>query len=395
MIPKRLDDITEAELQSLVDNSVEESRTIEYKSQLPGNSDGDKKEFLADVSAFANTAGGDLIYGIAEDKDNKPVSLDGLEIENIDKTIRRLEDIIIHGLEPRIPLPEFKLVSLANSKQVLIIRINKSWNSPHRVSFQHYDKFYGRGANRKYLLSVDELRTAFNLSELTSERMKNFRVNRITNIIAGDTPVQLYIDKSPIISLHLIPVTSFNFSHIYDLNKVDSYKELLLTISSENSRQCKYNMDGLLYYNVIGNQAYSYVQFLRNGIIESVWKQLNLSKESENLLDSNRIELELIKVLSSYLNFLKKIETEPPIFIFLTIMGVKEHYIFVSRQYHLFKKFQDNIDRDILWIPEVIIDNYEVEASKILKPCFDLMWNAGGFKGSLNYNELGEWKPQR
>jgi hypothetical protein len=43
----------------LVDNQVSEHKTIEYKEALLGNADGDKKEFLADVSSFANESGGD------------------------------------------------------------------------------------------------------------------------------------------------------------------------------------------------------------------------------------------------------------------------------------------------------------------------------------------------
>jgi len=66
MISKRLEDIGEVELDSLIANGVPEGKTIEYKKVLPGNFDGDKKEFLADVSSFANTAGGDLIFGIDE-----------------------------------------------------------------------------------------------------------------------------------------------------------------------------------------------------------------------------------------------------------------------------------------------------------------------------------------
>jgi predicted HTH transcriptional regulator len=67
MIPKPLAEITESDLLGLITNGIAESRTLDYKRSLPGNSDADKKEFLADVSSFANTAGGDLVFGIDED----------------------------------------------------------------------------------------------------------------------------------------------------------------------------------------------------------------------------------------------------------------------------------------------------------------------------------------
>src|SRR5258708_28643064 len=66
VLNKSLESIQESDLQALVDNQVTERKTTEYKEALPGNADGDKKEFLADVSSFANASGGDLIYGIKE-----------------------------------------------------------------------------------------------------------------------------------------------------------------------------------------------------------------------------------------------------------------------------------------------------------------------------------------
>ena len=71
---KPLDEITEADLQYYIDEEIVETKTIEYKEKLPGKIDKDKnkkedknkdkKEFLGDVSSFANAAGGHIIYGI-------------------------------------------------------------------------------------------------------------------------------------------------------------------------------------------------------------------------------------------------------------------------------------------------------------------------------------------
>ncbi len=64
MIPKPLDKIEKPDIDALVANAVSERRTIEYKLVLPENADSNKKEFLADVSSFANAAGGDLLFGV-------------------------------------------------------------------------------------------------------------------------------------------------------------------------------------------------------------------------------------------------------------------------------------------------------------------------------------------
>ena len=76
---KPLESLEKSDLQSLVENQVPEGKTIDYKQALPGNSDSDKREFLADVSSFANAVGGNLIYGIKEES-GVPVEVSGLNI---------------------------------------------------------------------------------------------------------------------------------------------------------------------------------------------------------------------------------------------------------------------------------------------------------------------------
>ncbi len=112
---KQLTEITEADLHDLVQNATAEGREIEYKVQLPGNGEGEKREFLYDVSSFANCIGGDLIFGIAA-KRGVPSSLPGIVTADIDATKLRLENLIRDVIQPRItPGVTIHPVSLANS----------------------------------------------------------------------------------------------------------------------------------------------------------------------------------------------------------------------------------------------------------------------------------------
>src|SRR3989338_11694537 len=99
MINKHLDKIDLNDLEQLRNNAVLEGKTIEYKKLLPTNSDADRKEFLADISSFANASGGDLIFGIPE-KNGSPKSIDGVEIESVDGEGRKNKNIIPDGIEP-------------------------------------------------------------------------------------------------------------------------------------------------------------------------------------------------------------------------------------------------------------------------------------------------------
>jgi len=43
-------------------------------------------------------------------------------------------------------------------------------------------------------------------------------------------------------------------------------------------------------------------------------------------------------------------------------------------------------------LPEVTIENYDEPPEKILKPCFDSIWNACGLSRDYHYDENGNWK---
>ena len=392
MIGKSTDKITEEDLQSLIDNSVLESKTIEYKQSLPGNSDSDKKEFLADISSFANASGGDLIYGILEDRNTGiPKRLEGLAIDNVDREILRLDSMIRDGIEPRIIGIAIEPVNLSNSKIALIFRIPKSWISPHRVSFKGRGQgtFYLRSANGKSPMDVGELRIAFNLSETITERIRRFREDRISNIFANETPVP-FCDTAKIV-LHLIPIISFNPAQSYDIDKIASNPGKMMPMSCHGWNH-RYNLDGFLTYSVSEEErSSSYVQLFKNGIIEAV-EGLTLDPHYTNGKLSIPIgyEGELIRSLPDYLSILKTLNVELPIFIFMTLVGVKGYSMTIDKRKCWIGEVH-TIDRDILLLPEIVIESYDVIAEDILRPCFDSIWNACGFSRSLNYDDTGEW----
>ena len=63
------------DLQSLIDNEVEESTNLEYKSSFAIENKKWKEELAKDVSAMANANGGTVIYGIREKEVSKGHSI--------------------------------------------------------------------------------------------------------------------------------------------------------------------------------------------------------------------------------------------------------------------------------------------------------------------------------
>lgn len=213
----RLEEIKETDIARLITDKISEIKTLEFKQTLPGNRDGDKKEFLADVSSFANAAGGDLLYGV---KETAGIASEACgAVADVDSEILRLENIIRDGISPRIPGISTRSIPITGKPPVVLIRIPHSWAQPHMVKVGGSSKFFSRNSAGKYQLDVDEIRAAFALSETSAEQIRNFRRERLAAIVAGETPVPLD-DNPPRIVVHSVPVGVFNPASRLDLSQL-------------------------------------------------------------------------------------------------------------------------------------------------------------------------------
>ena len=381
-----LEDIKEADLIHLIDEEITEKKVLEYKSQLPSSSDEDKKKFLATISSFANAIGGDIIYGMVEDRTTgKPKELEGIKIENVDQEILRLEQIIRDGIEPNIPSSSITThpILLKSSGYALIIRVGRSWLSPHRISYKTWDRFYSRSTNGKYRLDIQELKSAFILSNTIGEKINNFREKRISDIYANKLPIPFY--PSPKLVLHLIPLTAFYPGQNYDLD-ISLYD--IQPIKTSNFEH-RYNIDGLLTYGKFNNaeRSFSYTQLFRNGIIEAVNSEVLWAGSGEKIITITYIEDALIDAVPTYMNVFERLHVDLPAFLFITLVDVKGFTIPLNRSWGSNEPYP--IDRDIVLIPEFMIEKINFDPCITLKPVFDCIWNACGYRGSFNYDREG------
>jgi hypothetical protein len=380
---KKISEFTESDLQGLVDREIAEGKSIEYKSELPGAADADKKEFLFDVSSFANAGGGHLIYGITEEN-GLPKELNGVEVANTDAELRRLQSLILDGIDPRILGLDLHFILLKNSKFALVIQIPKSWLSPHMVTAKGADKFYSRNSGGKHRLDVNELRSLFTLSTTVTEQVKKFRTERLGKIIANETPIPL--GDRPKIILHLVPLLSFSSVVRIDLPNVERVTGDLFPLGM-GGFSTRINLDGLLLHDTVregvGN---AYLQFYQNGIVETVNASMLEANGNLKLIPSTTFEQKLIQNVSNYLSAFQKLGINVPIVMMLTLTGVKGYGMGVSQSI-----FGGNrIDRDVLMIPEIIMEEFDAPA-RHLKSAIDSVWNAAGWRGSFNFDSEGNY----
>ena len=152
----------------------------------------------------------------------------------------------------------------------------------------------------------------------------------------------------------------------------------------------RYNLDGFLTYSRnVGGISSSYLQLFRNGICEAV--NSSLLKQSNLKIPNPLFEKTVINAFKNYISKLKELDVGLPIFAFLTLAGVKGYWMDSDP----IGITEEPIEKDVLLLPEIVIENFDFEVEDILKPCFNAVWNACGFPRSLNYDDSGKWTGKR
>jgi hypothetical protein len=383
MLFKDIEEIEVLDIQELIGNE-REAKSLDFKRIIKIDSDAEKEEFLADISSLANSVGGYIIYGV-EENGGLATNLCGFETDNIDSLILKAENLFRDCVKPRVNNIGIKSLRLENESFVLLIKVPKSWNSPHMIDFKGKTRFYTRNSAGKYKMDIDEIRTSFSLSESITEKIKSFRRERLSIIESGETPIILR-HRAKIV-LHIIPFNSISKSENYDLSFLinQENRKPLRTIIAE-SINYTYNVDGLILHDP---SNFSYTQIFRQGMLESVCNMW----DTKNIIPSYAYEECLLKTINSYLDILTRLNIDFPIIIMVSLIGVKGFKMGISSdlEWKLVIPPKNEIDRENLIINEVIMNNKSEDIFKLVKPIFDAVWNSCGFSHSFNYDETGGW----
>ena len=322
-----LDAINQSHLQRLLDEAVAEARDIDYKKETYGKNDKDTGEFLADISSFANTAGGDIVIGMTEQA-GIPTGFTPLQTD-IEAEILRLEDIARSGLQPRIFGLTGRGVPLADGGQVLIVRIPRSYIQPHRIVREGRSgdqRFWARSSKGKYQPNVDELRLLFNRAPQLADRVRDFRFNRISKIIADDGPVPL--GGKQLLTVHVAPLSAFDGAQAFQLDIGQQQQQYwtAFPLIGAQVRQFRINVDGCLILSDLraDKKTYrAYVQIFRSGIVESVDSMFLGPPDSLSRLTAIRTKSTIVKSSHAYLRSLQARDADPPYVVLVSLIGVK------------------------------------------------------------------------
>ena len=379
-------------INNLIENQVPEGKGFEYKSQLNIQTASERKEFLADVSSFANTDGGYFIVGIQE-HEGIPIAAPGIQIDNVDDFKLRLENILNSSVEPKMLGIIIVIIGLEDGNHILCIQISKSWNSPHMVTHQGHGKFYARNSAGKFPMDVDHLRQAYTFGDQIVEGMKKFRYERILNIYEGTDDVPVEMADGGKFVLHLIPPSAITNPTYSDISNYYSDPHELRVLDSDMTGRRKINLDGLVVYLEEGGRsdlAFGYTQLYRKGIIEIAYKFWT-DRTGTPYIASYVLEKSILESLPRYLNVLRTLNIATPVFLFFSLIEAKNLRFAVP---HMMSDETHYSRKDIINIPEIEISSFDLDINVIVKELFDSVWNVYGFRGTPYYRD-GEFIQSR
>jgi hypothetical protein len=385
-----LTQVDAALLDELVANTVAESRMLDYKERLPGDSDADKRELLADVTAFANSAGGDLIYGVKERRKGskatgEPEAVVGLPDIVLDEVMLRLDATLRTGMDPRIPGLVLHPVLRPPGPPCLVIRIPRSPHGIHMVTYKGSSRFYGRGTNGCFELDWGQIRSGFLQAEGAHERVRRFREERVLRLLAGETPIPMG-DSAKVI-FHALPLNALDVWPVFQTLS-DHQRMNGMTPMGGQPSDWRYNLDGfVLYTNRDDPSRQTYVQCFRDGGLEAMSGAVLAGDPQRGGFYGVAVELNVIQALTRWQQLWTLLGVAGPMVLALTLSGVKGWRVLESGS--IWVAHPETLDRDVVMIPEVVVQDLAAPPESLLRPPFDLMWNGGGWARSPSYSAEG------
>ena len=351
---------------------------------------------VADVCSMWRD-GGDIVFGI-RDEESVAVEVRGLAGVDLDAARLRLDQLIEARIQPRLPSVEFTTVEHPNGP-VLVLRIARSWQGPHAVRLNEGFRFPIRGTSaRKRYLDFEEIRSEFAGGEELRERVRAFRDRRVAAILTDDAPVP--VRAGPKMVTHFVPVSAWLERREIDTRRMyhhDAFRPAPRGTGSVRGNQEIPNLEGFITVDQPRDAegADSYLQSFRDGAFE--WLTARVFREEETfgrhpgrIIPGIWFEGELIHGVTDVIELLRHVEVAPPIVVLSTLVEVRGWMIYTERGF-ADERGGPRLSRDVMRLPDLVVDDFDADLPRVLRPLIDTFWQAGGKHRSPHYDEEGNW----
>jgi len=375
---KRFDDISEVDIQNLIDTKYEERQTIDYKKETYGGGDAAKKEMLKDISSFANAQGGYLIIGVEDDKNGIPIKVN--DIEDAEKERERIERSYLSNFEPRVSGLKSKVIKTNKGENIILFLIPNSFRKPHMITFQGLNQFWIRHNKNKFLMSIEEIRESCSRTENIWKNIRDFLDEREKEIIEeiADEPCFVIGSSTSILNENIVDIRDVGIRDFLN-NPPGQTRDCNL-----NFRQYGSLATPTLFGLKIGDPNDSSIELFRNGYYElKIFHDFISSKiEGEFYFLTPRIISWTINYYRAVAKLAEILGISQTIITFLSIFNIQNIILkeFIEDPiWSLLPTKKPKWPKKHLKItPRQIfsLDNPDIEAKRML----DLIWNAFRFE---------------
>ena len=321
--------IKKADLQALIYNQVFENRELEYKdySFVDGKlQDKQKDKFMKEIAAFANTNGGTIIIGMQEDENRLPTKLSGagMGLGDFDSWLSSFRQLVLSRIRPHLHGIDCVPVELGDNNIAIVISVPKSFARPHSFWDGNKDEFFMRHVNGIMYMDIDDLRKEFLYTSGLQEKIREFKRERISLILANECVGNL--GNLAKLVIHIVPEWSFELGNTVDLKLIDRNSSVHpLSGSSWNYR---YNADGYCIFGAdhLTNLIQTYTQFFRNGIIEATEVRCISGYKNKEVYNWSSLQGQLTRVISDYGTHLDMLNVPKPWHISATLLNAKGYF---------------------------------------------------------------------
>lgn len=366
-------------LQELIDNKVFENKELEYKDySFAGGkmTDKNKEKFMKEIAAFANTNGGIIVVGMQEDENRLPIKLTGagFSLNEFDNWLSSFRQLVLSRIRPHLHGVECIPVQISDNNIAIVVSVPKSYARPHSFWDGNKDEFFMRYANGITYMNIDDLRKEFLYANGLQDKIRQFRKDRISMILANECVGDLGNDAK--IVFHIVPEWSFelgNRVNLEELRNNTSFRPI-----SGSGWSYRYNADGYcIYSSEYKTEAINaYTQVFHSGIIEAVEIRLISNYRSKEVYNWLETQGAIIKALNQYGSLLEKLGVPKPWHLFGTILNGKGYIASAG--------WGDSslpLDRNIINSLDGICTE-DMPLNRALEPVFDSLSNAFGFSKS-------------
>ncbi|WP_434403382.1 AlbA family DNA-binding domain-containing protein [Sphingobium sp. DN12] len=364
MIERALDQITLADIEALVTYRRSEGATLDFKEAFPPGDHKGVRDFLADVTAFANTDGGDIIVGLREDKNGTAQEIVGIDKAGLDEGLRRIDDQLRSCIDPRVPLFRVQEIAWRGDKVVLIMRVGASLIAPHRVVYEKSSRFYRRANRGNFEMSTAEIRQAFAASADLPEKVRDLHHKAVVAIGGKDMPCRIH--DRPTLIVTVAPLSVLRKARDVRITRDNA----VMPPDPMGGIDWIVGLDGLI---VIANReeqgARAWSVNHRRGYLDFAWAIGRLA-DGQKIIWPKYVVDHLPGAVRSTTTILRSVGVEGPWIVMASVTGLKDFRLIMSDHHWTDAAWQDSA-----YLGEIIDDAMSEDS---LQPLVEGFWRLFG-----------------